>query len=258
MSDPVRVVVSGARGRLGARIWDHLGAAEGIERVAGLVRSDPAPEAAPPLFDAPSRALMPGTVLVEAALVPAALDHLARAAEAGIPVCVATTGFDAAQRRQIEGTAQAVPVLLAPNLSLGVTLLLELVGSAARALPNYHLEVLEMHHARKRDAPSGTAWALARVAEAARGRDVERDAILARAGETGPRGEHEVGIQTLRGGEVIGEHTVFLVGPTERIELTHRAGTRDAFAAGAVEAVRFLGAPGRHPGLYTMKDVLGL
>mgnify|MGYP006290260565 CR=1 FL=1 len=199
-----------------------------------------------------------GRVLVEAALVPAARAHAARAAEVGVPVCLATTGFDARQRAELEALADRIPVLFAPNLSLGVNVVLDLVRTAASALPGYHLEVVEMHHALKRDAPSGTAWALASAGAEARGQAIERDAVLARAGETGPRGEAEIGIQTLRGGGVIGEHTVYLVGETERVELSHRAQSRDAFAAGAVEAARFLGAPGRAPGVYEMADVLGL
>lgn len=261
-AEVIRVVVSGAGGRLGARILARLVEADGIEVAAALVRPGSRHE---------HRSLAEGLrgtsgldvlsarpVLIEAALVPAALEHVARAAELGAPVCVATTGFDAAQLRSLEAHAARIPVLLAPNLSLGVNVLLELVSRAAGALEGYHLEVLEMHHARKRDAPSGTAWALARAAEDARGRDLDRDAIVARAGETGPRGEHEVGLQTLRGGDVIGEHTVFLVGEAERIELTHRAATRDAFATGAVAAARFLAAAERTPGLYSMRDVLGL
>jgi 4-hydroxy-tetrahydrodipicolinate reductase len=151
-----------------------------------------------------------------------------------------------------------VPVLVAPNLSLGVTVLLELVRQASRALEAYDLEIVEMHHNQKVDAPSGTAWALGRAAAEGRGQDVERDAILARAGEVGKRGKQEIGIQTLRGGGVIGEHTVFVVGEAERLELTHRAQSRDVFALGAARAARFLGAPERAPGLYAMRDVLGL
>lgn len=257
-----QVVVSGASGRLGGRILSRCLAAEGVSVEAALVRAGSASEGKAAgeglSFTSSLDALAAGRVLVEAALVPAALEHCARAAEVGAPVCVATTGFSAKQTKQLEALAEKIPVLLAPNLSLGVTVLLDLVKTAARALDGYHLEVLEMHHAKKRDAPSGTAWALGRAAEEGRGRDIERDAILARAGDTGPRGQHEVGMQTLRGGDVIGEHTVFLVGETERVELTHRAATRDAFAEGAVAAARFLAAADRAPGLYSMRDVLGL
>jgi 4-hydroxy-tetrahydrodipicolinate reductase len=257
-----RVVVSGAAGRLGARILERCLAAEGLEVAQALVRpgsrlaGSPAPGGGAVYEE--DLTLQPGSVLLEAALVPAALEHVAAAADAGASALVATTGFDARQRGALERHAERIPLLVAPNLSLGITVLLDVVARAARALEGYDLEVLEMHHGRKRDAPSGTAWALARAAEEARGRDVDRDAILARAGETGPRGRHEVGLQTLRGGDVIGEHTVFLLGETERVEITHRAAHRDAFAAGAVAGARFLAAPDRAPGLYTMRDVLDL
>lgn len=253
-----QVVVSGARGRLGAQIVRHIEKASDLRLVAGLVRSLPDESNRFPWSTEPRECIRAGTVLIEAALVPAALQHVEVAAQVGAPVCIATTGFDAPQRHRLEAASNTIPVLLAPNLSMGVTLLLELVKTAARALPGYHLEVLEMHHARKRDAPSGTAWALAEAADAARGRSIEKDAILARAGETGARGQHEVGMQTLRGGSVIGEHTVFLVGDTERIELSHRAQSREAFAVGAVSAARFLAQPGLQAGLYSMADVLGL
>lgn len=255
------VVVSGASGRLGARILERCQEADDLEVVGALVRPNSP-------FEGEARGglrlesdaqvvLQPGRVLLEAALVPAALEHLAMAASVGIPACVATTGFDGPQRRRMESFAEQIPLVVAPNLSLGVNVLVELVRKAAAALADYDLEVLEMHHGRKRDAPSGTAWALARAGAEARGRDIDRDAILARAGDTGSRGQHEVGIQTLRGGDVVGEHTVYLVGPTERVELTHRAATRDVFAAGATQAARFLSQVQR-PGLYGMGDVLGL
>lgn len=171
---------------------------------------------------------------------------------------IATTGFDQAELKRLEQCQDRIPLLIAPNLSLGITVLLDLVARASRALDGYQLELVEMHHNKKRDAPSGTAWALARAAAIARGQDVEEDAILARAGDVGPRGEHEIGMQSLRGGDIVGEHTLYLIGDTERIELSHRAATRDAFAAGAIRAARFLGEEGRRPGHYTMRDVLGL
>ncbi|MCK6551139.1 4-hydroxy-tetrahydrodipicolinate reductase [Myxococcota bacterium] len=267
----IDVVVSGAAGRLGRRIValaseapalrvraglvrpgsEHdgrdLGAVVGLGRVLGAIATSDA-----------ASVIVPGVVLVETALRKAAMEHVELAAERGVPTLVATTGFDGDERRRLEALSTKAPLLVAANLSLGVAVLLDLVERASKALPGYHLELVELHHAKKRDAPSGTAWALARAAEAGRGRDVERDAILARAGDVGPRGEHEVGIQSVRGGDIVGEHTVYLIAGTERVELTHRAASRDAFAAGAVRAAEFLGAPGRAPAFYTMRDVLGL
>jgi 4-hydroxy-tetrahydrodipicolinate reductase len=244
----IEVVVSGARGRLGSRICTLLEESQDL-RLAAEVEFD--------TID-PLAAITKGRVLIEAATKNAAFEHAAHAAEVGAPILVATTGFDAQDRAKLEAHASRVPVLVTANLSLGVAVLTDLVARASAALPGYQLEVLELHHDKKKDAPSGTAWALGRAAAAARGRDVERDAILARAGETGARGKDEIGMQSIRGGDIIGEHTVYLIGPTERLELKHLAATRDTFAAGAVQAARFLGAAERRPGLYTMRHVLGL
>ena len=264
-----QVVVSGAAGRLGRRILVALDAADGVTLAGALVREGSAAEgrtfsevAQAPLQAAgeatASMDVMKGHVLVEVAPKGPALAHVRHAAEVGAPVVLASTGFDVGERAEIEALAAKVPILVAPNLSMGVAVLLDLAARASAALGDYHLEVVELHHAKKRDAPSGTAWALARAAKAARDEDADRDAILARAGEIGPRGEAEIGIQSVRGGDIIGEHTLYLVGPTERIELTHRAATRDVFAAGAVTAARFIGAPGRAPGVFRMADALGL
>jgi 4-hydroxy-tetrahydrodipicolinate reductase len=240
----IEVVVSGANGRLGKRIVEQLSASSDLKLAGALVRGvDPG-------------MIRAGTVLIEVATKDAALDHAARAAEVGAPMIIASTGFDAKERSTLEAFAAKAPVLIAPNLSLGVAVLVDLAERAAKALPGYHLEIVELHHAKKRDAPSGTAWAIARAAAKGRGQDAERDAILARAGEIGPRGEAEIGIQSVRGGDIVGEHTLYLVGPTERLELSHKAATRDVFAAGAIAAARFLAA--QKPGLYTMRDVLGL
>ncbi len=261
----IRVAVSGAGGRLGARVVERCLRAADVELVGALVRPGSSLEGTEIPGGAGSRyrsdvdgALGRADVLVEAALAATALHHAERSVEHGRAIVVATTGFDRVGRRALERHAERIPVLIAPNLSLGVTVLTDLVQRAARALAHYDLEVLELHHRHKRDAPSGTAWALAQAAAAARGRDAERDAIMARAGETGPRGDHELGVMALRGGSVVGEHTVFLLGETERLELTHRASSRDAFADGALAAARFMGAPGRLPGTYRMEDVLGL
>lgn len=257
----IEVVVSGAAGRLGRRVVARAHAAEDLSLVAALVRPGSPHEGEEVeniAFTCDEGAIAEGRVLVEVATKDAALAHAARAAEVGAPLLVATTGFDAAERERLEAYAEKIPVVIAPNLSMGVAVLTDLVARASKALADYHLEVLELHHAKKRDAPSGTAWALGRAAAEARGQDIERDAICARAGETGARGQQEIGMMAIRGGDIIGEHTVYLAGETERLELTHRAATRDTFAAGAIAAARFLGDRDRSPGLYTMPDVLGL
>jgi len=239
------VVVSGARGRLGSRISSLCEAEPSIEVRARLTRDDEAHDFAE------------GEVLIETGPNGAALNHGDRAAAAGASILMATTGFRSSDEARFEGWAERVPFLLAPNLSLGVNLMLDLVRRAAGALASYDLEVFEIHHRRKKDAPSGTAWALARAAAEGRGQDdLDRRAIHARAGMVGERSDEEVGMMALRGGDVIGEHTVYLFGETERVELTHRAATRDAFAQGALTAARFLAQ--QPPGRYTMRHVLGL
>jgi 4-hydroxy-tetrahydrodipicolinate reductase len=181
----------------------------------------------------------------------------AAAADRGAALVVGTTGVDAAGKQALAAAARRVPVVYAPNMSVGVNVLLRLVADAARMLgSDYDLEIVETHHRLKRDAPSGTALRLGEALAAATGRDLARDARYARHGETGPRTAAEIGIQTLRGGDVVGDHTVFFLGSGERIEITHRASSRDTFARGAVRAA--LWTRGRVPGLYDMRDVLDL
>lgn len=265
------LVVSGAGGRLGRRVLALALKAAGVSRVHGLVRAGSAGEgvdlgilsgegvaSGSAAHARAAEVIQRGAVLVECAPRKIALEHAAIAAEADVPVLIATTGFERAEVSELEKHAARVPVLIAPNLSLGVAVLTDLVARASKALAGYHLEMVELHHAKKRDAPSGTAWALTRAAAEARGQDLERDAILARAGEIGPRGEQEIGMQSVRGGDIIGEHTLYLISAVERLELTHRAQSRDAFAFGAVRAALYLGTGERAPGLYSMRDVLGL
>jgi 4-hydroxy-tetrahydrodipicolinate reductase len=153
--------------------------------------------------------------------------------------------------------AKRIPIVLSPNMSVGVNVLFALVREAARTLgEGYDVEIVEMHHKKKKDAPSGTAMRLAEVAAEALGRDPQKDLAFARHGMIGERPAREIGVQTLRGGDVVGEHTVYFAGEGERIELTHRATSRDQFARGAVRALRWI--VGRPAGLYDMADVLGL
>lgn len=256
------VVISGAAGRLGSRILALALEAEDLRVEAALVANAAEAEALsaahPGLTVSPDPSMIrAGCVLLEAAPPQAAIPHAERAAELGAPTMIASTGFTAKAEARLTELSAQIPLLLTPNLSLGVTLLNELVRQAAAALPGYDLEVLELHHRKKRDAPSGTAWGLAKAAAAGRGLDLDKSAVLARAGETGPRGDQDIGMQSIRGGDIVGDHTVFLAGPFDRLELTHRAQSRDAFAAGAIAAARFLGREGLPPGAYTMRSVLG-
>jgi 4-hydroxy-tetrahydrodipicolinate reductase len=187
----------------------------------------------------------------------ATLGHARVAAERGAGLVVGTTGFDAAQQRELRALAARTRTVWAPNMSVGVTVLTELVSTAARLLDaSFEAEIVELHHHAKRDAPSGTALALGRAVAGARGQDVERSAVLAREGLVGARRPDEIGIVALRAGDAVGDHTVVFGGLGERVELTHRAQSRDCLARGALRAA--LWVADRPPGVYSMRDVLGL
>ena len=179
---------------------------------------------------------------------------VAKAAEAGIPYVIGTTGLTPDEQKVVDAAARKIPVVQSGNYSLGVNLLLELVKKAATVLgPEYDVEITEMHHRHKKDAPSGTALMLAKSAAAGRG--VSNDFTYGRQGDIGERPVGEIAIHALRGGSVVGDHTVMFAGELERVELTHKAQDRAAFAAGALKALAW--AKGRPAGVYTMRDVLG-
>ena len=183
--------------------------------------------------------------------VPASVE---KAAAAGLAYVIGTTGLTADEQSRVAAAAKKIPIVQSGNYSLGVNLLLELVQKAASVLgPDYDIEVTEMHHRHKKDAPSGTALMLAKSAAAGRG--VTNDFTYGRKGDIGERPVGEIAIHALRGGSVVGDHTVMFAGDVERIELTHKAQGREAFAAGALKALQW--AAGRKPGLYNMRDVLG-
>jgi 4-hydroxy-tetrahydrodipicolinate reductase len=190
--------------------------------------------------------------------VPAAtVANVNAAAAAGAAIVIGTTGLSAADKAEIATAAKTIPVVLAPNMSVGVNVMLKLVAEAARMLgAAYDVELVETHHRLKRDAPSGTALRLAEAVAEASGRDLATTARYERHGDIGPRTTAEIGIQTLRGGDVFGDHTVFFLGQGDRIEITHRASSRDTFARGAVRAALWLS--GKPAGLFDMRDVLGL
>jgi len=195
-------------------------------------------------------------VVIDFTAPAASLHHAKACAERGVALVVGTTGFSAQAKAELAGHALRVPILMAPNMSAGVNVLFRLVAEAARALgPSYEVEIMEMHHRAKKDAPSGTALRLAEVAADALGLDAGTACVYQRHGDIGSRKPGSIGVQALRGGDLVGDHTVFFLADGERLELTHRAGSRDNFARGAVRAARFL--VGKKPGLYDMQDVLG-
>ena len=180
-----------------------------------------------------------------------------KAAAEGIPYVIGTTGLTADEQAVVNDAAKKIPIVQSGNYSLGVNLLLELVRKAATVLgPEYDIEITEMHHRHKKDAPSGTALMLAKSAAQGRGiKDLESAAVYGRHGDIGERPVGEIAIHALRGGSVVGDHTVMFAGDVERVELTHRAQDRSAFAAGALKAL--IWAKGKAPRIYTMRDVLG-
>ncbi len=179
---------------------------------------------------------------------------MAEAVKRNIPCVIGTTGLTADEQSCVDEAAKVIPIVQSGNYSLGVNLLLEMAKKAAVVLgPEYDVEIVEMHHKHKKDAPSGTALMLAK--SVAEGRNVAPDFIYGRSGETGERPQGEIAVHALRGGSVIGDHTVMFAGDVERVELVHKAQGREAFAAGALKALEW--AKGKKAGIYTMRDVLG-
>ena len=196
--------------------------------------------------------LLGADVVIDFSVAPAVGELMMHAVRLGVGVVCGTTNLDAATQASLTGFAETIPVMWAPNMSIGVQVLAEVVESALRKLgPDYDVEIVELHHRKKVDAPSGTAKRLARAAQQAR---PELKMECHREGNVGPRSSDEMGVFAVRGGDIVGDHTVYLVGPAERLELTHRASSRDLFAHGAVRAAKAL--VGKPPRLYTLQDVL--
>ncbi len=238
-------VVAGSEASASPLVGQDIGVLAGIGALGIKAASDSAA-----VFEA-------ADVVLDLTVPAASVAHARLAAERGRALVLGTTGLDAGQADAIRAAAKRAPIVWAANFSLGVVLLTSLVEQAARVLgEDFDIEVLEMHHRHKVDAPSGTALALG--AAAARGRRVDLAAKSQRVrdGHTGARRIGDIGFATLRGGDVAGEHTVMFAGPAERIELTHRAGSRQIFARGVIRAARWVTA--KPAGLYDMTDVLGL
>lgn len=265
----MRLVVVGAGGRMGRTLIRAVTETEGTVLVGAVERSG-APELGRDagqlagietlgvsLTDDPLEVFARADGVLDFT-APAATLHFAElAAQARIVHVIGTTGIGRDEEPKLAAAARHAVLVKSGNMSLGVNLLAQLVRDAARALGvEYDVEVLEMHHRAKVDAPSGTALLLGQAAAEGRRIDLAQHSVRVRDGHTGPRRLGDVGFATLRGGSVVGEHTVILAGPHERIELTHRAEDRSIFARGAVKAA--LWGMGRKPGLYSMADVLGL
>ncbi|MCX7990774.1 MAG: 4-hydroxy-tetrahydrodipicolinate reductase [Proteobacteria bacterium] len=198
------------------------------------------------------------TVIVDFTHIDATRENIKIASDKGSPMVIGTTGFSSDETKLIADMAKkSFPCVLSPNMSLGVNVLFKLVYETAKLLTDeYNVEIVEIHHNKKKDAPSGTAVKLGQVVAEALGWDYDETAVYERKGMVGERKKKEIGMQTLRAGDVVGEHTVIFGGMGERIELTHRAHSRENFARGAIRAVKWV--YNRENGFYTMKDVLGI
>lgn len=242
---PGCVLAGGAEAPSSPLVGRDLGELAGIGTLGLVVTAD-----RPSLF-------AQSDVVIDFTIPAASIAHAELAAALGKALVIGTTGLDKGQTAALQAAAERTPIVWAPNMSLGVNLLLGLVEQVAATLgEDFDIEVLEMHHRNKIDAPSGTALALGRAAAAGRGLDLERRSVRARDGITGPRPHGDIGFATLRGGDVVGDHTVIFAGMGERLELSHRASSRQIFARGAVRAACWV--VGKPPRLYDVKDVLGL
>jgi 4-hydroxy-tetrahydrodipicolinate reductase len=263
------LVVAGAAGRMGSRIVALVREAPGVRLVAALEAAGHralgadvgetagVARAGVPLTGDAAEAITAGRVLVEFSAPAATLEHLRIAAAAGARAVIGTTGFSAGQREEIAALGRRAPIMLAPNMSVAVTLAFKLLPLMARALgDDYDVEITEIHHRFKKDAPSGTAAHMAELIAEALGRDLGKVGVYGRQGLPGERPAKEIGVMSLRSGDVVGEHTVSFGSLGERLELTHRAHSRDTFARGALRAARWI--VHQPPGLYSMADVLGL
>ncbi len=196
-------------------------------------------------------------VLIDFTRPEGTMAHLATCRELGVKLVIGTTGFSNAQKAEIAAAAKDIAIMMAPNMSVGVNVTLKLLEMAARALDTgYDIEIIEAHHRHKVDAPSGTALKMGEVIAGALGRDLKDCAVYAREGVTGERDPSSIGFATIRGGDIVGDHTVLFAGTGERIEISHKSSSRATYAQGSLRAVRFLS--GQRAGLFDMFDVLGL
>ncbi|PLX85018.1 MAG: 4-hydroxy-tetrahydrodipicolinate reductase [Desulfuromonas sp.] len=265
----IKIAVTGAAGRMGQRIISLVteanelmvsGAVEmpihkAVGQDAGLTAGCGMLDLK--ITDSLERAMQVSDVLIDFTFPEVTLENAAICCELGKRMVVGSTGFTAEQRAELARYAQSIPIVFAPNMSVGVNVCFKILKDIAKTLGDgFDVEIVELHHNKKKDSPSGTAVRMGEIAAEALGRDYREVANFHREGMCGERDHDEIGMQTVRGGDIVGEHTVYFIGMGERIELTHRAMSRDMFARGAVRAAAWLA--GKAPGLYDMQDVLGL
>lgn len=268
MGTPLKVVIAGSSGRMGQALLSGVFADQelvlhgALDSLSSVSLGRDAGEMLGKLShvsitaDA-EKAIQGADVLVDFTRPEATMQYLQVCQKHNVKMVIGTTGFSAAQKLDIENAAKKIAIVFAPNMSVGVTLLINLVEQAAKILKeDFDIEVVEMHHKHKVDAPSGTALRLGEAAAAGIGQALKDCAVYAREGVTGEREAGKIGFATLRGGDVVGDHTVIFAGTGERVELTHKASSRATFALGALRAAKYLTA--QSSGLYDMRDVLGL
>jgi 4-hydroxy-tetrahydrodipicolinate reductase len=263
-----KIVIAGATGRMGHALLEGIFADESLQLYGALDRAGSAnigrdageflgKNTGLYVSDDASETLQGADVLIDFTRPEASLEYLEICQHHGVKHVIGTTGFTMEQKAKIDAAAKKTALVFAPNMSVGVTLLINLVEQAAKVLNDgYDIEVVEMHHRHKVDAPSGTALRLGEAAAQGLGQELKDCAIYAREGVTGEREAGKIGFATLRGGDVVGDHTVVFAGIGERVEITHKASSRATFALGALRAAKFL--QGKKTGLFDMRDVLNL
>jgi len=263
-----KIVIAGATGRMGHALLEGVLADAGLQLHAVIDRAD-SPQigrdagaecgknTGVKVSSDVASALKGADVLIDFTRPEASLIYLEACKKAGVKHVIGTTGFTVEQKAKITAASKEIAIVFTPNMSVGVNLLIDLVEQAAKVLNDgYDIEVVEMHHRDKVDAPSGTALRLGEAAAQGLGQDLSECAIYAREGVTGAREAGKIGFATLRGGDVVGDHTVVFAGLGERVEITHKASSRATFALGALRAAKFLQS--KKTGLFDMRDVLGL
>ena len=265
---PLRIAIAGATGRMGQMLIEAVRADDTLRLSGALDRADSpvigqdaaafAGQHTGVAITADLRQGLQGAqVLIDFTRPEGTLAHLAVCRELGVHAVIGTTGFSDAQKAEIAVIAQDIAIVMAPNMSVGVNVTLKLLEMAAKALSTgYDIEIIEAHHRHKVDAPSGTALKMGEVIAGALGRDLKDCAVYAREGVTGERDPSSIGFATIRGGDIVGDHTVLFAGTGERIEITHKSSSRATYAQGSLRAARFLATQPR--GLFDMFDVLNL
>lgn len=265
----LKIAVAGAAGRMGGRLAALCGEYEGLELAGAFERQGQkdigkdvgetagAGSLGVSITEGVESVIDAADLIIDFTAPEATIANMEAAASKGKAMVIGTTGIDKAGQEKIKQLSKKAPCVYAGNMSLGINLLMKMVGDVAKALgPDYDVEVIEAHHKMKKDAPSGTAFMLANAAADALGLDLDKNGVFERHGIIGERKKGEIGVQTIRGGDVVGEHTVMFLGMGERVEISHRVSNRDTFARGALKAALWL--KGKGPGLYNMQDVLGL